>query len=110
MDEPLSEPLTHARSPEEREQQLIGLAYDLVERRMREGTASSAETVHFLKLASSREALEREKLRAETEKARAQAKAVADSEDTKRMMGEAIRAMTHYRGGDVEELDDDFVE
>lgn len=108
-DEHLSEPLSRATSPEEREQQLVMLATDLVEKRLREGTASSAEIVHFLKLASSREQLEQEKLRAETEKARAQAKAVADGEDTKKLMGEAISAMLHYRGT-PEEDDNGFIE
>ena len=39
-------PVSHpARSPETRENQLISLAYDLVEERLRNGTATSAETV-----------------------------------------------------------------
>lgn len=34
-------------SDEAREQQLVSLALDLVEKRLREGTASSQETTHF---------------------------------------------------------------
>ena len=49
-----------ATTREERENELINLAYDLVEQRMRDGTATAAETTHFLKLGSSREMLERE--------------------------------------------------
>lgn len=37
-----------ALSPEARENQMISLAMDLVEKRLREGTASSAETTHSL--------------------------------------------------------------
>ena len=39
-----------ASSPEAQEQYMINLAMTLVERRLQEGTASSAETTHFLKL------------------------------------------------------------
>ena len=41
-----------ASSPEAQEQYMINLAMTLVEKRLREGTASSAETTHFLKLAT----------------------------------------------------------
>ena len=41
-----------AISPEARDNQLIALAYNLVEKRLLEGTASSQETTHFLKLGS----------------------------------------------------------
>ena len=37
-----------AISPEARDNQLIALAYNLVEKRLLEGTASSQETTHFL--------------------------------------------------------------
>ena len=51
-----------ALTPEAREGQLIALATDLVEQRLRDGTATSQEVVHFLRLGSMRERLEREKL------------------------------------------------
>lgn len=41
-----------ALTPEARQNQLIALATDLVEKRLIEGTASSQETTHFLKLAT----------------------------------------------------------
>lgn len=108
LDEPLSSmQQSFATTPEQREQELIGLAMDLAQRRMQEGTASSAEIVHFLKLGSSRERLEQEKILAETEKARAQAKATQDLEDTKRLMTEAIAALRTYRGETDEEYYDD---
>lgn len=44
-----------ARTPEARDNQLIALAYDLVEERLRAGTATSQETTFFLKLAAQRE-------------------------------------------------------
>lgn len=39
-----------ALTPEDREQQLIAAAYDLAEERILNGTATSQEIVHFLKL------------------------------------------------------------
>ena len=56
-----------ALTPESRENQLISLAVDLVEQRLREGTASSQETTHFLKLGSTKSKLELEKLKGESE-------------------------------------------
>ena len=47
-----------ALSPEARENQLIALAVDLVEQRLIDGTASSQETTHFLKLGSTKNQLE----------------------------------------------------
>ena len=41
-----------ALTPEARENQMIALAVDLVEQRLLDGTASSQETTHFLKLGS----------------------------------------------------------
>ena len=58
---PLNSPKTRtATSPEARENQLISLAYDLVEQRLRDGTATSQETVHFLKLGSTKDRIEKE--------------------------------------------------
>ena len=54
-----------ALTPEARENQLISLAVDLVEKRLIEGTASSQETTHFLKLGSTKSKYELEKLKAE---------------------------------------------
>ena len=51
----VTQPRDHSRrrqalDPDAREQQLIAKAYNLVEKRLDEGTASSQETTHFLKL------------------------------------------------------------
>ena len=55
--------LRPALSPEARENQMAALAMDLVEQRLRDGTASSQETTHFLKLVSSTAKLQQEKLK-----------------------------------------------
>ena len=56
-----------ALTPEAREKQLVALAVDLVEKRLREGTASSQEVTQILKLGSARASLEKEMLRHQVE-------------------------------------------
>ena len=97
-------PLRPATTPESRENQMIALAMDLVEQRLRDGTASSQETTHFLKLASPKNRLEIEKLRLENEHTAAKTKALADSEEIKVLYEEALKAMSRYGGhGDDDE-------
>ena len=54
-----------------RELQMISLAVDLAEKQLLEGTASSQVITHYLKLGSSREKLEQERLAEENNLARA---------------------------------------
>lgn len=51
-----------ATTPEGRENQLINLAIDLAEQQLSAGTASSQVITHYLKLGSTKERLEKEKL------------------------------------------------
>lgn len=95
---PQNDPLIPERTAEGREQQMINLAMNLVEQRLLDGTASSAETVHFLKLATERDKLEREKMEAETELVKAKSRAVDSMEDNRKLFKEAIQAMKDYRG------------
>ena len=67
-------PMRPALTPEARENQLISLAIDLVEQRLLDGTASSQETTHFLKLATSKAKLERERFELENELIKAKTK------------------------------------
>ena len=87
-----------SRTPRGRENQCIALAYDLVETRLREGTATSQETVHFLKLATRREELELEKLRSENELLKAKTEAVESSKEVKELFLQATDAMRLYSG------------
>lgn len=100
-----------ALTPEARENQLISLAIDLVEQRLLDGTASSQETTHFLKLAANKEKyrFEMEKLRVDTELAQAKAQALRDQADMKTLYADAIAAMRRYsgHGSDYEEEDED---
>lgn len=56
-----------ATTEDNRESQLVSLAIDLAERQLAEGTASSQVITHYLKLGSTREKLEQERLRRENE-------------------------------------------
>lgn len=96
-----------AITPEGRETQLIALAIDQVEQRMREGKASSAEYVHFLKLASSKERLEKEKLELEKQLLQAKTENLKSQKQTEEYYREAIRAMRIYSGQQEDDDDED---
>lgn len=87
-----------ALSPEAREDQLIALAMDTAEERMRNGTASSQEIVHFLRLGSSLAKLQKEEIRERIELDKAKVKAYESSEEFKELYEEAIKAMKSYGG------------
>lgn len=87
-----------ALTPEARESQMTSLAMDLVEQRLRDGTASSQETTHFLKLASSKAKVELERLKLENKLIEAKTKAIQDAEDSKELYENAIKAITNYAG------------
>lgn len=102
-------PLRPAITPEARENQLIALAVDLVEERMRNGTASSQETTHFLKLGSTKNRLELEKLRAENRLLSAKTEAIESAKRVEELYAEAISAMKRYSGNASMEYDDEDV-
>lgn len=95
-----------ALTPEARENQLISLAIDLVEQRLLDGTASSQETTHFLKLASRKAKLEAERFELENELIKAKTKALHDAADMKALYADAIAAMRRY-SGHGSDFDDD---
>lgn len=98
-----------ALTPEARENQMIALAMDLVEQRLRDGTASSQETTHFLKAASNKHKLEMERLRRENELLAAKTEAIANAKEVKVLYEEALAAMRRYGGhGDEEEDSYDY--
>ena len=85
-----------ALTPEARENQMISLAMDLVEKRIREGTASSAETTHFL----SKTMLEKQKLEEENKLLRAKTEAINAAKDNEELYLEVLKAMKEYSGED----------
>ena len=93
-----------ALTPEARENQMIALAVDLVEQRLLDGTASSQETTHFLKLGSMKNRLEMEKLQEENRLLKARTEALQSAKRVEELYSEAIKAMRRYSG---EGSDDD---
>lgn len=87
-----------ATTMEGRENELIALAYDAVEERIRNRTATSAELVHFLQLGSMKERLKRENLNADTELKRAKIDAVHQAEYSDQLYLKAIDAIKEYTG------------
>lgn len=98
-----------ATTPEARENQLISMAFDTAEAQFREGTASAQVTTHFLKLASTRERLEQERLMNENLLLTAKIEQIRTQEDTQLLYAEALNAMREYQGHDpVAEYDDEY--
>ena len=96
------------RTPEARENQLISLAYDLVEERLRNGTATSAETVAILRLGTQKERLERELNQKKIALMEAKTEALQSAKRVEELYGAAIEAMRRYSGAAAEtEFEDD---
>lgn len=87
-----------ATTPEGRENQLIAAAFDLAEKQILDGTASSQVISHFLKRGSGRESLEEERLRGENDLLRAKIEQLASAVNTEKLYEEAIEAMRSYSG------------
>ena len=93
-----------ALTPEARENQLISLATDLVEKRLREGTASSQETTHFVKLATTKAKLEKEILEKQKELLAAKTESLKSAKRVEELYSKALKAMQNYQGnGDPDE-------
>lgn len=97
-----TKPLRPAISPEARENQLIGLAYDLVEQRLRDGTATSQETTSLIRLGNTKARLELEKMKYETELVKAKTEAIESSSNAEKLFEEAMKAMQTYSGNTQE--------
>lgn len=87
-----------ATTPEGRENQLISAAIDLAERQLIDGSASSQVITHFLKMSSTREGLEQEKLKRENLLLSAKVDQIASGKRLEDLFEAAINAMRHYAG------------
>lgn len=98
-----------ATSPEAREQQIASMAYDLAEEQILGGNASSQVITHFLKMGSTREQLEQQRLEHENELMVVKKEAMAGQARIEELYGAAIDAMRSYTGThpDPEATDDD---
>ena len=89
-----------ALSPEARENQLISLAVDRAEQQLRDGTASAQVITHYLKLGSSKERLEQEKLSNEVELIKRKTEALQSAQKIEELYENALNAMRRYGGQD----------
>ena len=93
-----------AMTSEGRELQLIALAVDLAEQQLRDGTASSQVITHYLKLGSTKERLEKEKLIEENKLLRAKTENFQSMKRVEELYAEALNAMRNYAGqGETDE-------
>lgn len=95
-----------ATTPEARESQLIALAMDEAETQIREGRASSQLVVHFVKLASSRESKEQEKLQEEIILLRKKVETMESAVRIEELLDEGFAAFRGYTGNPDPEDDD----
>lgn len=70
----------------------------MAEKQLLEGTASPSVLTHYLKLGTSREQLEQERLRRENVVLEAKAEAYASNARIEELFGEAINAFKSYSG------------
>lgn len=91
-----------ATTPEARENQLIAAAVDLAAKQIEEGTASSQVITHFLKLGSSREKLEQERLANENSLLEIKREVMQSVRNVEELYAKALDAMRSYQGHEPE--------
>lgn len=103
-----SKPMRPALTPEARLNQLTSLAVDLVEQRLRDGTATSQETTTFIKYATNSREIELKNrlLEAQTKVAIAKSEALKAQQRSDEMFEKAIKAFRTYSGNGKSDDDD----
>ena len=95
-----------ATSPEEREKYLQNLAYDLAEKQLIAGTASSQLTTQLIKGGGVREQLEMERLQNENRLLNAKIDAMEAGERLEGLLENALSAFRTYKGDSADDHDD----
>lgn len=86
------------------------MAYDLAEEQIRGGTASSQVITHFLKMGSTRERLEQQRIAHENELLQVKREAIESQKRVEELYIAALDAMRSYAGtpvGEIESGDED---
>lgn len=97
-----------AATPEGVENRLISLATELAEKQLREGTASSQVISQLLKLGSSRERLEQQRIKHENDLMQVKKEAIEAQARTEELYKQALNAMRSYSGQDPIDFDNNF--
>ncbi len=95
-----------AKTLEGRENQLIALAYDVAEEQLLARTASSQIITELMRRGSTKEELEKEKLREENELLKAKVESLKNAETTAELYEKALEAMRSYSGTSVNVYED----
>lgn len=96
-----------ATTPEARESRLVSLAEGVAEEQMENGTVSAQVLTHYLKLGSSRERLEQQRLSGEVDLQKAKIEALASHKRMEVLYENAMKAFKGYRGEKSEEPEDE---
>lgn len=96
-----------ATTLEAREQQLIALAYDEIERKIRAHEASSQELTHFAKLGSTREKKEQRRLELEARMFEKKLEGIESAQRVEELYEQALKSMRAYSGAEPEQTFDD---
>ena len=96
-----------ATTPEARENQMIALAVDLAEKQLIGGTASSQVITHYLKLATTKEKIEREILEKQKELIVAKTENLQSAKRIEELYSNALKAMQNYSGQTCSMEDDE---
>ena len=109
QDQPKQYQIRPARTPEARENNLVGMAWDRLEERVANGTATAGELLAIMKLGTRKERLERELTEKKMELMQAKTEALQSAKKVEELYGEAIAAFKRYNGvfDEGEEDDDD---
>lgn len=89
--------------PKGRENEIINLAMNKAEERIRDGSASNQLILEFVRRGSEKERLEKEKLIEENKLLRAKTAALEAAKNTEELYANAIKAMQLYSGGGGDE-------
>lgn len=103
-------PRSPARTPEERENQLIDAAVDLAETQLRSGEASAQVITHYLKLGSSREKLEQKRLENEVALLQTKREVMESEKRVEGLIADALHAMQAYSGNLPEDQEPEYDE
>lgn len=85
-------------TPESREQQLVGLAVDLTEKKIRDGTATSQMICHYLELGSTTQQIKKDILEEQRKLIIAKTEAIQSEQKVEELYKDAIAAMKNYSG------------
>ena len=93
-------------TPEARNSQLMSMATDLAEQKLRDGTAPTQIIVHYLRMATEKDKLEREILRKQEELMEAKRQNLQSQKRYEDLVSNALEAMRRYSGNSGSDEDD----